>query len=339
MARTARRALWIVAAVLIAAGALDWEAGALLRPRVLVGGRPGGFVVKDSLLGFAPKPKSLVRVELGAGGRLIYRAVYTIDSAGFRLTRGSLDPKADTAVFLGDSYTFGDGLNDQDALPQQYSAARGYRDRVLNAAFSGYGTHQALRLLQSDRLAGRLGQGRRTFIYPVIEEHVRRIEGRAPWDWWGTPQFRLERGQVRYAGRYHQDLAGRLQAPWRTSALGMALGNNAMLEPRPESTALFGAMVQQAQRTARDRFGADLVVVLWDEPILRDAHDVGRARRRAAMVERIATELTRRGVRFWRISQLIPDYPARMGAYVIPSNGHPSALLNRRLAAALAARL
>ena len=339
MPPTLRRALWILAALLVTLAALDWEAGALLRPRVVVNGRPGGLVVRDPLLGFAPRPASVVRVELGAPDRPVYRAVYTIDPGGFRLTRGSAEPGADTAVFLGDSYTFGDGLNDPDTLPQQYSAARGYRDRVVDAAFSGYGAHQVLRLLQSDRLDGRLGGGRRTFIYPVIEEHVRRIEGRASWDWWGTPRYRLEGGGVRYAGRFHQDLLGRLQAPWWTSALGMALGNNGMLEPRPESTALFGAMVQASRRIARDRFGADFVVVLWDEPILRDAHDPGRARRRVAMVERIAAELTRRGVRFWRVSQLVPDYPARMAAYVIPSNGHPSALMNRRLAAALAARL
>ena len=301
--------------------------------------RAGRFIVADPLLGYGPRPSARAWVRWSRAGKVIYDARYTIGPDGFRLTRSSPAPDAPSVVFLGDSYTYGDGLNDQDTLPQQYADAAGGRARVIDAAFSGYGTHQVLRLLQSGRLDGRLGSGPRTFVYPMIEEHLRRLDGRGGLEWMGTPHYDLIRDAPRLVGPFHPGLEGVALGIASGSALFGALGNQAMLEPSPESPRLFGAMVQQAQQLARARYGAGFVVLLWDEPILRDAGDPARARRRAAAVERIAAEMTRRGVRFWRVSALIPHYAAHMAAYVIPGSGHPSALLNRRLAAALSRRL
>ena len=109
-----------------------------------------------------------------------------------------------------------------------------------------------------------------------------------------------------------------------------------MLEPRVQSPELFGAMIDEARRLARTRYHAGFLVVLWDEPIVRDEKNPDRAMRRSQAVDRIAAELTRRGAPFVLVSQLIPDYRQHLAAYVIPGNGHPSALLNLRLAAALA---
>ena len=333
------RGLWLTAALLTVFAVLDAEATLLFRPKITLEGDSGRFIVADPLLGYAPRPGARARVKWGRGGKVIYDARYSIGPDGFRLTRSSTDPAADTTVFLGDSYTYGDGLNDQDALPQQYAAAGGYRQRVINAAFSGYGTHQVLRLLQSDRLDGRLGGGRRTFVYPMIEEHLRRLDGRGPLEWMGTPRYVLDHGLPRLVGRHYPGLEGGLLGMASTSALFTALTNQSMLEPSAQSPELFGAMTKAARDLARTRYGADFRVLLWDEPILRDAGDPDRSRRRAAMVDRIAAELSRRGVIFWRISSLIPDYRDHMTAYIIQGSGHPSAALNHRLANELSRRL
>ncbi len=334
-----KRALLIAASLLLVFAALDAEVAILFKPRITVEGG-GGYVARDPLLGYRPRPGARAAIKWGRFGQSIYDAHYSIDQVGFRLTRSSAAKDADTTVFLGDSYVFGDGLNDGDTLPQQFSAAKGYRQRVINAAFSGYGAQQVLRLIGSDRLGSQLGTGRRLFIYPVIEEHVRRIEGRSPLDWMGSPRYVLDGGQARLAGRFHPGLDGVLLGMVTRSAIVAALHNQSMLEPTGGSPELFGAMVQQARDEAARRYGARFVVLLWDEPILRDRdqHNPARAQRRAAMVETIAAELKRRGVEVLRVSQLIPDYPARMPAYIIGGSGHPSALANRRIAEALAAR-
>ena len=333
------RGLGLAAALLAVFAVLDGEAALLFRPKIMLEGGSGRFIVPDPLLGYAPRPGARARVKWGRAGKVIYDARYTIGPDGFRLTRSSPDPAADTTVFLGDSYTYGDGLNDADALPQQYAAVGGYRRRVIDAAFSGYGTHQVLRLLQSDRLDGRLGAGRRTFIYPMIEEHLRRLDGLGPLEWMGTPHYVLDNGRPRFVGPYHPGMEGVLQGMASSSALVTALTNQSMLEPSVQSPELFGAMAKEVQGLARARYGADFLVLLWDEPILRDEGDPNRAGRRAAMVDRIAAELSRRGVPFWRISSLIPDYREHMAAYIIQGSGHPSAALNHRLAIELSRRL
>ncbi len=134
---------------------------------------------------------------------------------------------------------------------------------MIDAAFSGYGTHQVLRLLQSNRLDGRLGGGRRTFIYPMIEEHLRRLDGRGPLEWMGTPHYVLDHGQPRLAGRYHPGLEGGLLGLASSSALFTALTNQSMLEPSVQSPELFGAMAKQAQDLARTRRRADFLILLW----------------------------------------------------------------------------
>lgn len=332
-----RIALWTVASLLAVFALASAETAVLKRPHVEIDGRSSRLVVPDPLLGYRPRPNSRATLSLGHSGKGAFRAVYTIDRDGFRQTSGAQSGDADTTVFLGDSYTFGDALNDQDALPQQYSAAKRFRDRVLNTAFSGYGTHQVLRLLQSHRLDRRLGAGRRTFIYLVIDEHLRRIEGRAPTDWLGTPHFALAGPSVRYVGRYHSGL-GPVARLLAESVLPVAVGNALMIEPKAQSTELFGAMLQEAQRIVQQRYRGRLLILLWDEPLLLDKGAPGRGQRRAALTDRMAQELAGRGVPYVRVSQLIPDYPAHMSDYAIAGNGHPTAALNRRLALALAQR-
>ncbi len=331
-------ALGAVASLLLVFATVDAESALLLRPHVAIGGRPVSLIERDPLLGYRPRPGVRATLSLDRFGKEIYRSVYTIDADGFRLTRGGRAGAVDTTVFLGDSYTFGDGLDDQDTLPQQFAVARGLHDKVINTAFSGYGTHQVLRLLQSGRLDGRLGSGRRSFIYLVIDEHLRRIEGRAPTDWMGTPHFELDGPSVRYVGPYYPGPGGLLTRLLPNSALMIAIGNAFMIEPKAQSTQLFGAMVQEAQRIVQQRYRGRLLIVLWDEPLLLDKGAPDRSRRRAALTDRIAQELSGRGVPYVRVSQLIPDYRAHMSDYAIAGNGHPSAALNRRLALALAQR-
>ena len=79
-------------------------------------------------------------------GRTIYDVIYSFDERGNRASSQPPDPQAHPQViFLGGSFMFGEGLNDQDTLPSQFSMVAGRR--VVNAGMHGYGSHQAYRLL------------------------------------------------------------------------------------------------------------------------------------------------------------------------------------------------
>ncbi|NNF39888.1 MAG: hypothetical protein HKN64_00830 [Woeseiaceae bacterium] len=85
-------------------------------------------------------------------GELIYDVQYSIGADGFRITPGgSANPAKATRInFFGGSFTFGEGLHDDETLP--YFVATGWQDiAVKNYGFHGYGPHQALAILQGER--------------------------------------------------------------------------------------------------------------------------------------------------------------------------------------------
>jgi hypothetical protein len=92
--------------------------------------------------------------KLTANGDLIYAASYTIGDDGFRVTPGSEGHKGpkggQRANFLGCSVTFGEGLNDGDTFPARVGNKLP-QTQIKNYGIHGYGMHQALAILESDR--------------------------------------------------------------------------------------------------------------------------------------------------------------------------------------------
>ena len=79
---------------------------------------------------------------------MIYDVWYTIGDDGFRVTP-ALPESGDKVVFYGDSFTFGEGLKDDETMPYEFARLTGRP--VKNYAFHGYGVQQALSILKSDR--------------------------------------------------------------------------------------------------------------------------------------------------------------------------------------------
>jgi hypothetical protein len=293
---------------------------------------PAGYRVylRDAELGYAPAPGDIEDVAETADARIIYQVRYSIGADGLRITPGSSAAGGDSAVFLGDSVTFGDGVNDSETLAAQFAAARpGWR--VSNAALSGYGTHQMLRALETGRVTGLLGDGARVIVYSAITDHLVRLQGLRPWDLFG-PHYILRDGQPVYQGPFHSAAGGlALRFAGRSALFDLVhdIVTARQISAAMTDPTLFGAMVQRARDLARDRYHAKFVVLLWDVPAPGEADDQASS---AAM----ADELLRRGVAFRRISEIVPDIRQRGDDYQLPLDHHPTALLNQTLARALA---
>ncbi len=79
---------------------------------------------------------------------------YRHDALGWRVVENADSPAgAVTVAFLGDSMTYGWGVNAEDALPAQVSAALQGRIEALNLGVSAYGTLPEVRLYERDREA------------------------------------------------------------------------------------------------------------------------------------------------------------------------------------------
>ncbi|MFM7142542.1 MAG: hypothetical protein ACKO2K_11585, partial [Alphaproteobacteria bacterium] len=220
--RTAARNAGLLVAGIAATAAVILLASALIGDRNPTrffttdgSGRQVRPYVHDPDLGMIHRPDSRFRAVKTEGSKTLYDAIYTIDRFGNRVTPAPVSPDSPAVVFFGCSYTFGDGIDDEESLPWQFALATGRRFDVVNAGHSGHGAHQMLRMLETDHLEERLKHGVVHAFYSAIEHHPARAAGLAPWDFRG-PRYELDGDGVAWRGPFHGHIA----------ALAMRLGQS-----------------------------------------------------------------------------------------------------------------
>ena len=137
-----------------------------------------GLFRHDDLLGHVPNP--------GFSGPGVGRSFHTIDAEGFR-SCGESPPSSDGGAILtvGDSYTYGDEVRDEEAWPAQLQRLTGRR--VLNAGVTGYGFDQMV--LRAERYVATHRPA--LLIASFIADDIRRVEMRRLW-WRDKPWFVLD---------------------------------------------------------------------------------------------------------------------------------------------------
>jgi len=281
-----------------------------------------GSMVNGGPLGYAPTPGSRHRSIVTVRQRVIIDAVYTFTEHGARATKGS--PGGDTWLFMGCSYTFGEGLNDDETLPSHFSKELGYAANVVNLAFRGYGAHQMLRSLELDLPRPSVHPPVRQLVYTALWPHVIRSAGRAQWDA-GGPSYVLTEASVAYAGPFHRRPTVRvLNVLQRSRVFQLVLERTLFrYSVSDEDIEQYGRIVERSAQLAREKYGTGLTVVFWD-------YDNENSRR-------VLARLQNSGIPIILVSQLMPR--TEWDDVSIPVDGHPSAEANRRLAKALVARL
>ena len=165
------------------------------------GAYKANYFIADDELGYGLTPwkrrvSSIKRSDKDGG--LIYNVTYQINALGFRdaIHNGGASP----VFFFGDSFTFGEGVDDDDTLPAQFSRIAGRT--VFNFGVHGYGPHQFLRMLEVDR-PEKLGVADKPalVVYTLLADHVDRAAGRASWDREG-PLYELSPAGLVYRGSF-----------------------------------------------------------------------------------------------------------------------------------------
>ncbi|REF84700.1 hypothetical protein DES32_2812 [Methylovirgula ligni] len=161
---------------------------------------PRGFIVPWAPLGWQPGHAGQFHVtRIDPKSRAtIYDVTYSIDRDHLRQTRSCAS--GPTVGFFGCSFTFGEGLNDADTLPQQVSDSFGDNLRVLNFGLPGYGPHQFLREMQLGVFDGLLGSQPKLFVYLTAPWHAERTACKSAWGGNG-PRYALVDGKAVYQGR------------------------------------------------------------------------------------------------------------------------------------------
>lgn len=137
----------------------------------------------------------------------VYDVIYNINDSGNRLTPNKSATRIDTnnaILFVGGSYTFGEGLNDDETLSYFLQESSGRS--AINAGLHGYGAHQALRILEDDELYRKRTKGKlvKAVIYRSLPGHINRTAGYSPWDDYGPCYEIAFSGNIEYRGSFEE---------------------------------------------------------------------------------------------------------------------------------------
>jgi hypothetical protein len=267
-------------------------------------------------------------------GQLSHDVVYGYDAEGHRLVKGNKDGSC-TILFFGDSFVFGQGLEDDETLAQQFLLATGSRYDAVNFAVSGHGPHHVLRELETmpanTRFIGQVGG----VFTTLLVDHGRRARGLFPWARIG-PRYELTPDRQLVSAGELGTLSGQFISWPATRRMLLSVLRRSTLFDRfygyPEladeeekkfTETLVVAILARVDAIVRRRFGARLTVIGWD-----DGH---------GNIDPILENLRRQGVDAIEKDTLLFAGHSSPDDF-IPHDGHPSAKAIREIAASLAKR-
>lgn len=286
-----------------------------------------GFTHRDDILGYVPDANARVTAKKQYGDSVIYNVTYTVDRNGLRVTAPASASADECVIFFGDSFTFGEGLEDNENFAYLVSEKIAKRYKTYNFGYSGYGPHQMLANLQSGRVEKIVRCTPKYFYYLCLLDHSERVAGLDDWDKHG-PRFALRPdGSVIQQGHFDDPdpSADADEAGW----LGRLLAGSRIWQyffgreqkARAEDVPLLIGVINQSARITRERFpGSVFNVILWDG-VDKEKTDT------------IANGLIAGGVHVIPMTSIVKGYYDHWRDYVLSEyDRHPNAAFDRELA-------
>ena len=135
------------------------------------------FFQRDDWLGYRLVPDTQVIASRKKENEILYEVVYSTDAYGRRVTPiAYLEPDPHFILFFGGSYTFGEGVNDNETMPY-YVSQLAPRYKSYNYGVGGYGPQHMLAKLQSEKMTAEIDENQGILVYTFIGEHIGRAIG------------------------------------------------------------------------------------------------------------------------------------------------------------------
>jgi len=279
------------------------------------------FQHPDELLGYTGIPGAETRALKNRGEKTIYDVTYSLDEYGRRTTpvEGS-EPGDRYAMFFGGSFTFGEGLNNNETLPSWLAH---YSDSITpyNYGHPGYGPQNVLTLLQRSDIRDQIPEPNGLLIYPIISTHVQRAIGSMiVYSTWGysMPYYYLDTdGSLERDGNFTtgRPLRSMFYSLIGKSQLFKYLRLDLPFNAGKQDLQLTAAIIGAAKAAYQKKFGNDnFYVLIWPG---------------ATTARQLIPYLDELGIRYL-------DYYSRIDfgeeKYQIEGDGHPSASAQQALA-------
>ncbi len=128
-----------------------------------------------------------------SNGTTIYNVTYSIDEFGRRKNKHTEEPPL---ILFGGSYTFGEGVEDNETLNYHLTNLTNYD--LYNYGLPGTGTQHMLALLEDDNFAEEINKTGGKAIYIFIPNHIRRVIGnlyihKKWYAGWTFPYYKLDK--------------------------------------------------------------------------------------------------------------------------------------------------
>ena len=216
------------------------------------------FYRADPVLGYGALPSKIIHaVRLDGNRRTIFNVTYTIDERGVRRTVSN--PHAPTVAFFFDSGTFGEGVDDNETLPQQFADLTVGKYHVVNLGFPGYGPQTMLRTLETGLRNNLLAPRPLLFVVETGLWHAEQAACRSDFAW-SSPRYELVYGTPVYRG----PCAGRVEH-WALHRLGQSYLYSRLIHPRlvddRADAELYLGMLNQAVAIARRDYDAPTIIL------------------------------------------------------------------------------
>ncbi len=182
------------------------------------GGYPDELFSPDPVLGARLEANRCVQSRLLLDEQPIFDVTYCTDALGRRVTPVDSETNRDShALFLGGSFTFGEGVNDAETLPAQI-AKRMPAIRPYNYGVPGRDPGYALTILRNRNLCNEISEEKGFAFFTFIDYHMERIMGsmRVAGGWGANlPCYALQDEQIVRLGSFESVY------PWRCRIYNM----------------------------------------------------------------------------------------------------------------------
>lgn len=282
----------------------------------------------DPVVQFRPKPDTVVSARATWKDQLLYDVKYTILPSGDRAVPGSVD-RGPTYLFFGDSYTFAQGVNDDETAASQFAQRLKPPAHVVNLGVPGWGATHMVRAIEAGLVDKYVIGKVAAVIVWVTPPHLERVTGESSWlD--NAPRYDYGAdGKLHYTSTFNQ-------YRWRHPLDGLAYLARKHLqivrrltnaEQERKQTRLYIDLTARLQELVRERFDAPLILLSnGPEPSPPDQPDFNYLP--------AFDGLRAIGAPVISIRKLIGP-PSTWDRYLIPHDGHPTPLLQRMVAEAL----
>lgn len=289
---------------------------------------PPDWYPYDPVVQYKLRPNTTVRARSTWNGQLLYDVTHHTDALGGRVTPGSVD-RGPTYIFMGDSYAFSEGVNDDETAASLFAQRLKPPAHVVNFGVPGWGATHQVRALETGLFDKAVIGKVAAVIVWVTPPHLERVTGDASW-LANAPRYDFGAdGKLHHTGTFAEY---RWTHPWvglgwfaRTHFRFVRRLTNEFMER--EQAKLYVALTARLRELVEERYHAPLVLLSngpeaspADQPDLQylPAFDAMRA---------IGTPVI-------SVRKLLGP-PAGWGPYFIPHDGHPTPLMNGMVADAL----